>query len=58
MVREFKEGWQQVCYETPHRRLGRRQLEGLREAQVVVGAHGWQPSVVWVNEQCEALGLP
>lgn len=54
-IREFKQGWDQVCEGAPHRRLGSRQLEGLREANIQVGLRGWQPTVEWVNAQCRVL---
>ena len=28
----------------------------LREANIRPGLHGWQPSPVWIQDQCEALG--
>ena len=50
-------GWPQVCWHAPHRTLTQEVLGGLREARVQVGAHGWQPTVDWVNAQCQALGF-
>ena len=49
-------GWQRVCAQAPHQRMTPAIVHGLREAHVVVGLHGWDPTVKWVNEQCAVLG--
>ena len=56
LLRASLSGWEQVCYQAPHQTLTPRVLEGLAEARVIVGAHGWQPSLEWINEQCAVLG--
>ena len=50
-------GWSQVCWHAPHQQMTQTIRLGLREARVLVGRHGWQPTVAWVNEQCQALGF-
>ena len=49
-------GWERVCHGAPHPRLTPRVVDGLHQASVHPGFQGWQPTVEWVNEQCDALG--
>lgn len=51
-----KIGWELVCQRAPYRQqLPKHVYQGLVEAKVMVGLRGWQPTVQWINEQCEVL---
>ena len=56
LERASRVGWEQVCWHLPLQTVTPLVREGLREARVVVGAHGWQPTPDWLNDQCDALG--
>lgn len=57
VIAETHQGWAQVCHDAPIRVITDSVKEGLREARVQVGLHGWSPTVAWINEQCEVLGV-
>ena len=50
-----RHGWALVCEQIPVTRMTPSILRGLQEAGLQPGLRGWQPTPVWVNEQCEVM---
>ena len=56
-VQSKMRGWDRVCFSAPYTRLTDQVMVGLRQTSIQPGLRGWQPTVAWVNEQCEILGF-
>ena len=54
-----EEAWQHVCRKAPYRvskPISKNLMMALKRAGV--GSHKtWTPTVAWVNDQCQALGM-
>ena len=48
-------GWARACHRAPHRKVTEFQRQGLRQAGLRVGLHGWQPTPAWLNDQCRSV---